>query len=131
MSTRPADLPASWTALPSTAIWSSAPARSPSLAIAPLTVTRPGSIQDSISRREPRPAAASSFWRRSAFGTGGSLRFRVGWEGARFRSGHGLELQRLRNFLQRRQLFQRAQPKIVEEFPGGGVERRPARRLAV
>src|SRR4051795_8420369 len=114
MRTRPADLAASWRPLPSTAIWSPAPARSPSLATAPLTVMRPASIQDSISRREPRPAAASTFWRRSAFGACGLLSFRVGRADARFRRGDGLELQRFRDFLERRQLFQRAQAEVVE-----------------
>src|SRR3954471_12667657 len=122
MRTRPADLPASWTALPSTAIWSPAPARSPSLATAPLTVMRPASIQDSISRREPRPAAGSTFCRRSAFFTGGYLGFRVGREDARCGRGNGLKLQGLRDFLQGRQLFQRAHPQVVEELPGGRVE---------
>jgi hypothetical protein len=49
------------TALPSTAMESRGEALSPSLATWPLTVTRPAAIQVSISRREPRPAAASSF----------------------------------------------------------------------
>src|SRR5882724_307455 len=138
MRTRPGDLPASRTGLPSTVILSTGPARSPSLATEPLTLMRPASIQDSISRREPRPAAARTFWSRSAFCTCplafsacGLLRFRVGWAGARFGGGDGLKLQRLRDFLEGRQLFQRAQPEVIEEFPGGRVERRPTRRLAV
>src|SRR5438874_11229873 len=125
MRMRLADLPATRTGLPSTAILSAAPARSPSLATEPLTVMRPASIQDSISRREPRPAAARTFWSRSAFCTGGSLGFGVGRADARFGGGDGLELQRLRDFLEGRQLFQRAQPEIVEGVPGGRIERRP------
>src|SRR5881396_1157044 len=76
MSTRPAALAVSLTGRPSTAISSPTVARSPSLAARPPTVTRPASIQDSISRREPRPAAASSFWSRSAFGAGGGVQRR-------------------------------------------------------
>src|SRR3954467_11371351 len=131
MRTRPADLAASWTGLPSTAITSFAPPRSPSLASAPLTVTRPASIQDSISRREPRPAAATTFWIRSAFGAGGLFRFRVGWADARFCGGYRLELQRLRDFLERRQLLQRGQSQVVEELPRRRIERRPTGRFAL
>jgi hypothetical protein len=43
----------------------------------------------------------------------------------------GLKLQSLRDFLERRQLLERAQPEVVEELSGGGVQRRAAGRLAV
>src|SRR3954462_8129839 len=122
MRMRPAGFAVSTTGLPSTAITSSEPPRAPSLASAPLTVTRPASIQDSVSCPEPRPAAARTFWIRSAFGAGGLLRFRVGWADARFRGGYRLELQRLRDFLERRQLFQRGQSQVVEEFPRRRIE---------
>jgi len=46
-------------------------ARAPSATTAPLTLTRPAAIHSSISRREPRPAAARTFWTRSAVGAGG------------------------------------------------------------
>src|SRR3970282_1747583 len=110
--------------LPSSSIRSPVPARSPSRAGAPFRLTRPAAIQASICRREPWPAAASSFCRRSAcgrlvggFGDGGDRR--------------GLKLQRLGNFLERRQLLQRAQPEVVEGGLLGGVKRRPSRRLPV
>src|SRR5262245_50767050 len=40
--------------------------RSPSCARLPLIVRRPAAIQPSISRREPRPCAARTFWTRCA-----------------------------------------------------------------
>ena len=46
---------------PSTRIRSSVSARSPSLAVDPLTETRPAEIHFSNSRREPRPTVASNF----------------------------------------------------------------------
>ena len=52
---------------------SEALARSPSFATFPLSVTRPASIHVSISRREPRPAAASSFCSRSPEGAASRL----------------------------------------------------------
>ena len=45
---------------PSTAMRSLSATRSPSVAALPLTVMRPARIQRSISRREPRPRAAST-----------------------------------------------------------------------
>src|SRR5436309_2654444 len=137
MRTRPAALAVSLTGRPSTAISSPTAARSPSLAARPPTVTRPASIQDSISRREPRPAAASSFWSRSAFGAGGGggLGFGGGFGICRPDAGLGgrdrLKLEGLGDFFERRQLLERAQPEVVEEFAGSGVQRRPARRFAV
>src|SRR2546425_1901687 len=117
-------------------IWSAGSARSPSLAVRPATQTRPASIQDSISRREPWPAAARSFCSRSprslAVGSGGGL-FRLGIGGSLPGVGHHrtLELKGLGDFLERRQLLQRAQPEVVEKLAGGGVKRWPARRLAL
>src|SRR5919201_1579768 len=116
MRSRPLPLAARSTGRPSTATASPGAARSPSLATRPRTVTRPASIHDSISRREPRPAAASSFWRRSAFGAGGGGgfgfgfgdAFGVGRPDARFSGRDGLKLQGLGDLLERRQLFQRA-----------------------
>src|SRR5690349_19524858 len=117
MRTRPADLCASRTGLPSTTILSAGPARSPSLASAPLTAIRPASIHDSISRREPRPAAAKTFWSRSAFCAGGGLGFGrvfvIGRSGACFGGRDWLKLQRLRDFLERRQLLEGAQAEVV------------------
>src|SRR5436190_19584017 len=129
--TRALPLPApSLTSLPSRKTGSPAPARSPSLATWPRTVTRPALIQVSISRREPKPAAASSFCSRSPAGLLGA----GGW-GGRFvgggLGGRGLKLQRPGDFLQRRQFLQRTQAEVVEERPGGGVQRRPAGRVAV
>src|SRR3989442_6429777 len=108
MSPRPAALAVSLTGRPSTAISSPTVARSPSLAARPPTVTRPASIQDSISRREPRPAAASSFWSRSAFCAGGGfgLGFGVGGTGTRLGGRGGLKLEGPRDFLWWRPLFQ-------------------------
>src|SRR3954469_17855743 len=99
------------------------PARSPSCATRPAMVTRPAAIQVSISRREPRPARASSFCKRSgcslAFGAGGGAGFGFGL-GERFSFADGfriggahtgfggrarLERERLRDLLERRQLF--------------------------
>src|SRR5438874_1430577 len=110
MRTRAVVLPANLTGRPSTVMSSAPVARSPSLATRPLTVTRPASIQDSISRREPRPAAASSFWSRSAFrsGGGGGLGFGGGFGICRPDAGLGgrdrLKLQGLGDFFERRQL---------------------------
>src|SRR5262245_31378025 len=107
---------------PSTATVSEGPARSPSLATFPLTVIRPAAIQTSISRRDPRPAAASSFCSRSAVGAGGRLLllFRFPDSGLGARRHHG-QLEGLGDLFQRRQLFERAQPEVVEEPGGGGV----------
>src|SRR5256885_2476425 len=115
-------------------IWSAGSARSPSLAVRPATQTRPASIQDSISRREPWPAAARSFCSRSprglAVGSGGGL-FRLGIGGSLPGVGYrrALELKGSGDFLERRQLLQRVQPAIVEQLAGGGLKRRPALRL--
>src|SRR5204863_1188975 len=115
-------------------------ARSPSLATRPATVTRPAAIHDSISRRDPRPAAASTFWRRSAFCAGGGgfgfgfgfgVGFRIGGAHARFSGRARLERERLGDFLERRQLLERAQAEVVEELARGRVKRRAARRLAM
>src|SRR6185369_16162988 len=125
---------------PSTAMESEIRARSPSLATRPPSVTLPASIQPSICRREPRPAAASSFCSRSprgsAVGSGGGFRlpcasfgFLAGDGG--WRGGRRFKREGLGDFLKRRQLFQRAQPEVVEELACRGVERRAARRLAV
>src|SRR6266513_2452674 len=118
-------------------IWSPGSARSPSLAVRPATDTRPASIQDSISRREPYPAAARSFcsrWPRCglAVGSGGGF-FRLGIGGSLPGVGHRrtLELNGFGDFLKRRQLLQGAQPEIVEKLARGGVKRRPARGLAL
>src|SRR5205814_10241739 len=111
--------------------------RSPSLAARPSTVTRPASIQVSISRREPNPAAASSFWSRSAFsaGGGGGFGFCGGFgicrPDARLGGLDRLKLEGLGDFLERRQLFQRAQAEVVEKAARRGVEGRPSRRFAV
>src|SRR6266513_1852578 len=127
---------ASRTGLPSMAISSPPSARSPSLAVRPETETRPASIQDSIARREPWPAAARSFCSRSpcglAVGSGGCF-FRLGIGGSLPGVGHRktLELNGFGDFLKRRQLLQGAQPEIVEKLARGGVKRRPARGLAL
>src|SRR5262249_37657357 len=106
-----------------------------SFATRPWTVTRPASIQPSISRRDPSPAAARSFCRRSAVGAGGGgLLLLAGFFGtdSRFRGGDAwLKSESLSDFRQRRQLFQRAQAEVVEETAGRGVERGASRRLAV
>src|ERR671937_1083118 len=116
MSTRALAFGANSIERPSTAISSPGAARSPSCATRPPMVTRPAAIHDSISRREPRPAPARSFWRRSAFGAGGGGgfgfgfgdAFGVGRPDARFSGRDGLKLQGLGDLLERRQLFQRA-----------------------
>src|SRR5207244_3571001 len=126
MSTRPAALGPRLTRRPSTAISSPAAPRSPSLATRPPTVTRPASIQDSISRREPRPAPASSFWGRSAFRSGGCFGFGVGGADAGFGGRDRLKLEGLGDFLERRQLLERAQAEVVEELAGRGVKGRTA-----
>src|SRR5690606_8533705 len=58
----PAALSGAASFLPSTVILSSALTRSPRVAGLPLTFTRPALIHSSSSRREPRPARASTFW---------------------------------------------------------------------
>src|ERR1044071_3230816 len=146
MSTRGAEGAESVRVLPSRVIWSEGFARSPSFETFPETAMRPASIQVSISRREPRPAAASSFCSRSprgsrtgsAAGAGGALGFGLGagffaLSQGRFGGGGrcGLKLESMRYLLERRQLFERAQAEVVEELLGGGVERRPAGRLAM
>src|SRR5512139_4324504 len=113
------------TGLPSRRTVSPGSARSPSFATCPRTVTRPALIQVSISRREPKPAAASSFW---ILSPAGLLEGGAGGDGGllgrfirrRLRGG-GLELQRARDLLQRRQLLERAQAQIVEEGLRGRV----------
>src|SRR5947207_13871200 len=102
MSTRPAGDGDSATGRPSTVMAAPGAARSPGLATRPATVTRPAAIHDSISRRDPRPAAASTFWRRSAFCAGGGgfgfgfgfgfgVGFRIGGAHARFSGRARLE----------------------------------------
>lgn len=100
---------------PSSARTSNAVARSPSLAVWPFTDRRPASIQPSISRREPRPAAASSFCSRSAGRSGGLLfvlscglgRLVADGGFCRFGAGgRGLQLEGLGDFFKRRQLLQ-------------------------
>src|SRR6266850_2578447 len=134
---------AAFTGFPSTAISSPGPARAPRLATAPLTLTRPAAIQVSISRRDPRPAAARIFWMRSpgsaacglAVGAGSLARLvvldRTGLGFADLLDGRGLKLKGRGDLLERRQLLERAQPEVVEEARRRGVERRPAGGLAV
>src|SRR3954470_7636379 len=138
MSTRPAGDGDSATGRPSTVMSSPGAARSPSLATRPARVTRPAAIHDSISRRDPRPAAASTFCRRSAFCAGGGgfgfgfgVGFRIGGAHARFSGRARLERERLGDFLERRELLERAQAEVVEELTRGRVKRRAARRLAM
>src|SRR6185503_4836494 len=103
---------------PSSRIKSPGPARSPSFAVWPRTITLPAVIQVSISLREPKPAAASSFCNRSpAWLLGGAGGWRGGFVGGlpNLRGGCGLKLESARNFLERRQLLQRAQSEVVEE----------------
>src|SRR3954454_7518045 len=137
------------TARPSTAIASLEAARSPSWATRPATLTRPAAIQVSISRREPRPARASSFCRRSGcslpFSAGGGADFgfglgepfsfgdgfRIGGTHTGFSGRSRLECECLGDLLERRQLLERAQAKVVEELARGRVERRTAGRLAM
>src|SRR5262245_48355503 len=121
-----------FTGLPSTRTASPGLALSPSLATSPFTVTRPAAIQPSISRREPRPAAASNFCSRSAVGASGGLFFLRIFPDRGFRSRRNdFELEGLRDLCQRRQLLQRAQPEIVEELGGRRVQRRATRGLAL
>src|SRR5712671_4586396 len=143
------------TGSPSTATSSPGVARSPSFATRPPTVTRRASIQVSISRLEPRPAAARTFCSRSPCNAGsaaGGLTADApgglaagpcagffglgGLGGRRFLSFNDLglrrrQLQGLGDFLERRQLLERAQAEVVEELPRGGVEGGPAGRLAM
>src|SRR5262252_9277278 len=123
------------TDFPSTATMSEEPARSPSFARRPLTLTRPASIQPSISRREPSPAVARRFCNRSAVGAGCGLGLLVGFffgTDSRFRGGWcGFKRESLGDFLERRQLFQGTQAKVVEELAGRRIQRRPARGFAV
>ena len=64
--------------LPSSSSVAPGAARSPSWTGRPCEVMRPAAIHVSISRREPKPAAASSFWIRSARGS-----VRCGADGSR------------------------------------------------
>src|SRR5207253_242117 len=114
---------------------------SPSFAVRPPTVTRPASIHVSIARREPSPAAASSFCSRSprgnasADGAGsGFFGLGCGLGGVLFFNGlrRGLvELQGFRDLFERRQLLEGSQAEIVQELAGRRVKRRAPRRLAV
>src|SRR5579862_7423477 len=99
--------------LPSRRIRSPGLARSPSFAVWPRTVTRPAVIQVSISLREPKPAAASSLCSRSALLGAVCGGFVGGGLG-----GRRLKLQRPGDFLQRRQLLQRAQTEVIEKCLG-------------
>src|SRR5688572_27528123 len=121
--------------LPSSSIAAPGTARSPRVATRPWIVMRPAAIHASISRREPKPAAASSFWIRSARGS-----VRCGADGGRgdgaglflgCRRGGGFERKGLGDLRERRQLGERAQPEIVKESLRRRVERGPARRLAM
>src|SRR6185436_19591221 len=110
------------TSLPSRRTTSPGLARSPSFATCPRTVTRPAVIQVSISRRDPNPAAASSFCSRSPAGPpglgGAAGGRRVGFVGGlvgRGLGGRGLKLERAGDLLERRQLLQREQSQVVEE----------------
>ena len=78
--------------------------------------------------RGPPPRAASAGVSEASGGGGG---FVGGFGAADCGAGRGLKLQRLGDLLERRQFLQRAQAEVVEEGPGGGVQRRPARRIAM
>src|SRR5512134_4084506 len=123
---------------PSTLTRSADETRWPSVAGASFTVTRPAPIHTSMSRREPRPERARTFWSFSV-GVGGAAMRRsggggdgrspgllvdrvVGRGGRRGFAGRG-QLEALADFFKGRQLLQRAQAEVVEEFPGGCVER--------
>src|SRR5213592_2972135 len=89
---------------------------SPSVARRPSTVTRPAAINSSHARREPTPAVASTFCRRSpaalvapsALGIGDLV--------------HVVRQERR----QRRQLLHAVEPQLLQEQDGGAVQERPA-----
>src|SRR5258706_14725123 len=110
---------------PSRTIESPGLARSSSFVTWPRTITLPAVIHVSISRREPKPAAASNFCRRSPEGLAGG-----GFVGGGL-GGRGLKLQRPSDLFERRPLLQRAQAQVLEEGLGRGGERRAPRRVAV
>src|ERR1700760_3026440 len=80
---------------------------SPSWAIRPLTVTRLRKIRSSQARRDPTPAAASTFWRRSAVSACGIEHFFhvVG-----------------QKWGERRQLFDRVEAELLEEERGRAIQ---------
>src|SRR3954451_10906459 len=80
---------------------------SPSFATLPFTVTRRRKIRSSQARRDPTPAAASTFWRRSAVSACGIEYFFhvVGQERG-----------------QRRQLVNRVDAEFLEEQRGGAIQ---------
>src|SRR5512132_512993 len=105
--------------LPSRRIESPGLARSPSFATWPRTVTRPAEIQPSISLREPKPAAASSFCSRSPAGTAEASAAAAlallagGWRGgfvggllSNLRGSRWFKLERPGDLLKGRQLLQ-------------------------
>src|SRR5690349_6296805 len=131
--------------LPSTNTRSPNPTFWPIAARSPLTVMRPSRISASIARREATPAWASTFWMRSGprCGPAATLVDRRGlvrFIGSRFgnrrgrRAGaeaqqRGLELGRILDLGQRRQLVERLQVEGVEELRRGAEQRRAARHF--
>src|SRR5260221_614217 len=91
---------------PSRTIKSPGLARSPSFATWPRTITLPAVIHVSISRREPKPAAASNFCRRSPERLAGG-----GFVGGGL-GGRGLKLQRPGDLFERRQLVQQTAQRV-------------------
>src|SRR4051794_2521003 len=92
----------------------SASTLSPSDARLPSIVTRPAAISSSQARREPIPADARTFWRRSCSRLGISYLIHVVWE-------EGCE---------RRQLIDTVQAEFLQEQRRRPVEERTAVRLA-
>src|SRR6266508_3390024 len=85
---------------------------SPSVATCPSTVTRPAAISSSQARREPTPAAASTFCSRSGLGISDLVHV-VGQERC-----------------ERRKLVEAVQAELFQEQRGGPVQERPGLRLA-
>src|SRR5256885_15694854 len=86
---------------------------SPSVAVCPSTVTRPAAMSSSQARREPTPAAARTFCRRSSVVGIGDLVRVVGQERR-----------------ERRQFLDAVQAELLQEQGRGAVQERAALRLA-
>src|SRR5687767_12153665 len=94
--------------LPSTVIWSTAGSTCrPTVAVTPLTATRPAITICSAARRDATPASASALWTRtrSLIEPQGGLRF------------------------ERRELVERRQTEPLQEIKAGPIQERPTDRI--
>src|SRR5690242_16693005 len=104
---------------------------SPSVATLPSMVTIPSAMNPSHSRSDPRPALASTFWRRSTCaGGGGASGAGSKAEAANSALGIGNLVYVVgEEWSERRQLLHTVQAQLLQEQRGGPVEERAALRL--